>query len=232
MKWKALLLTILMGTLTSVAVVCGQDVSTLSESEQQAMSDTVQYALENNKSNQSADWVNPDTGRSGGVAPMKTFSNAQGQPCREFISTIIIGGQEQQGYGTACRQPDGTWQIVPNEPSVAQAPAPPAERNVYVYNPPPQYYYYPPDFYYPYHIYLSFGYVYRGGYLYRGSYFLDGPAFRDRYPIHIRERIFVMPNDHDRYRRLRGWWKHREDRPKRREWQDRDRGNRRWPGGR
>ncbi|GGK39218.1 glycine zipper 2TM domain-containing protein [Salinarimonas ramus] len=32
--------------------------------------------------------------------------------CREYQHTIYIGGRPQQGYGTACRQPDGSWQIV------------------------------------------------------------------------------------------------------------------------
>ena len=33
--------------------------------------------------------------------------------CREFTKKIIIDGAEQLAYGTACRQPDGTWRIVP-----------------------------------------------------------------------------------------------------------------------
>ena len=29
--------------------------------------------------------------------------------CREYTSTIIVNGQYQQTYGTACLQPDGSW---------------------------------------------------------------------------------------------------------------------------
>ena len=37
--------------------------------------------------------------------------------CREFTQTISIGGKIQQGYGTSCRQPDGSWKIIrPLEP--------------------------------------------------------------------------------------------------------------------
>jgi surface antigen len=241
MKRMALVTMTVMGILACVAVAFGQEGADLSAPEQQAMSDTVQHALENNKTHQSSDWVNPDTGNSGGVTPVRTFTNAEGQPCREFVSTIIIGGEQQQGYGTACRQPDGTWQIVPGDESTAATPPPPAtQTNIYVDNPPPQYYYYPPDFYYPYHIYLSFGYVYRGGYFYRGAYFMNGRNFRHRYPIHIRERVFVTPRDRLRYHRLRGWWEHRRrekvfrgyghrenrwERQERRVWRDRDRGH-------
>lgn len=32
--------------------------------------------------------------------------------CREYQHTVYIGGRPQQAYGTACRQPDGSWQIV------------------------------------------------------------------------------------------------------------------------
>lgn len=32
--------------------------------------------------------------------------------CREFTKEVLIGGQVQQSYGTACMQPDGSWQVV------------------------------------------------------------------------------------------------------------------------
>ena len=32
--------------------------------------------------------------------------------CREFQQTLVVNGQEQPGYGKACRQPDGSWKIV------------------------------------------------------------------------------------------------------------------------
>jgi hypothetical protein len=51
--------------------------------------------------------------------PMQTMPQAQPAPayvgareCREFQQTIVVNGQEQPGYGKACRQPDGTWKIV------------------------------------------------------------------------------------------------------------------------
>ncbi len=31
--------------------------------------------------------------------------------CREFTQTKTIGSETQAGYGTACLQPDGTWEI-------------------------------------------------------------------------------------------------------------------------
>ena len=57
-------------------------------------------------------WNNPDSGHYGTITPTRDGRNAAGGYCREFQQTINIGGQAQQGYGTACQQPDGTWKII------------------------------------------------------------------------------------------------------------------------
>lgn len=64
------------------------------------------------ESNQPAQWSNPDSGNSGTIAPTRTYQTAQGEYCREYQQTVTVGGESQQAYGTACRQPDGTWRIV------------------------------------------------------------------------------------------------------------------------
>lgn len=235
MKPITLVLMGLAGLLSSATLGFGQTAENLSGAEQQAMADTVQYALENNRSNQPSDWVNPDTGNSGGIVPVRTFTDSQGGPCREFVTTIVIGGEQQQGYGTACRQPDGTWELVPTATESTQPPPAVVQAPVYINHPPPYYYYYPADFYYPYRIYLSFGYVYRSGHAFRGVHFLDGPSFRHRHPIHIHHRVYVSPRDLGH----RHWFDHRhrdrnverrtihrtQDRRVDREWRDRDRSN-------
>ena len=55
-------------------------------------------------------WRNPDTGASYSVVPTRTWEY-RGGPCREFTIDALIGGQEERVYGTACRQPDGSWQV-------------------------------------------------------------------------------------------------------------------------
>ena len=40
------------------------------------------------------------------------LDKSAGGPCREFQESVIIDGKTQRAYGTACRQPDGTWKIV------------------------------------------------------------------------------------------------------------------------
>jgi surface antigen len=69
-------------------------------------------ALESVPSGQSVTWHNPDSGHTGTVMPVRTYQTASGQYCREYQQTITIGGEKHQSYGTACRQPDGTWSIV------------------------------------------------------------------------------------------------------------------------
>ena len=66
-------------------------------------------AFEHNRSGVSSTWTNPDTGNSGSVTPTRTYQIANGQYCRQYQQTIVIGGEEHQTYGTACRQADGTW---------------------------------------------------------------------------------------------------------------------------
>ena len=70
----------------------------------------MQRALENNRSGQPAYWQNQQTGDSYTVVPTQNVT-VNGNPyCREYRTTAIIAGKKQQMYGTACRQPDGTWQ--------------------------------------------------------------------------------------------------------------------------
>lgn len=84
----------------------------LDDADKLAAGQTCQQALESGRSGQVAAWRNPDSGNSGTIVPQKAYQNAQGQYCREFQQTIVVGGKPQQGYGTACRQPDGSWQII------------------------------------------------------------------------------------------------------------------------
>ena len=67
--------------------------------------------LENNRTNQASSWHNPDTGYEYTVTPTRTYEVAEG-PCREFTMDAVVGGKVQQVYGTACRQPDGSWKII------------------------------------------------------------------------------------------------------------------------
>jgi len=57
-------------------------------------------------------WNNPQSGNWGTYTPTRDGVGPYGEHCREFQTSIAVSGRIQQGYGTACRQPDGTWRVV------------------------------------------------------------------------------------------------------------------------
>ena len=69
-------------------------------------------ALEYTPSGQATAWRNPDTGHYGNITPIETYETASGAYCREFQHQAQIGGRTRAVYGTACRTPDGEWQVV------------------------------------------------------------------------------------------------------------------------
>lgn len=105
------------GAMTALGVIAGgllgsQIGASLDRADQAALQQTTQNALETAPPNQALPWRNPESGHYGTVVPGKYYQTQSGQYCREFQQTITVGGETQQGYGTACRQPDGTWRIV------------------------------------------------------------------------------------------------------------------------
>lgn len=66
--------------------------------------------LEHVPTGQAVEWVNPDTGRVYQTKPTDTYQGDDGRYCREYQTTVQIGGRAQEAYGTACRQPDGSWE--------------------------------------------------------------------------------------------------------------------------
>ena len=71
----------------------------------------VGQVLEHAGSDQTVGWRNPDSGASYQVTPTNTWEE-EGRYCREYTTTVRIGGEPKQAYGTACRQPDGSWERV------------------------------------------------------------------------------------------------------------------------
>lgn len=67
--------------------------------------------LETAQDNTTTSWNNPNNNEHGTVTVRNT-SVSNGTPCREFTQTIYVGGKAVEGYGTACRQADGSWKII------------------------------------------------------------------------------------------------------------------------
>lgn len=68
-------------------------------------------SLEFAETGQPVVWRNPDAGAQYRVTPVRTYE-ASGTYCREYTTQAQVGGRVQKAYGTACRQPDGSWQII------------------------------------------------------------------------------------------------------------------------
>jgi surface antigen len=57
-------------------------------------------------------WSNPESGNHGEIRPLREGRSNGGRYCREYHNRVVINGQSQQAYGVACRQPDGSWQVI------------------------------------------------------------------------------------------------------------------------
>ena len=68
------------------------------------------HSLETVRTGVPSTWRNPDTGNQYTVVPTRTFDSGTG-PCREYTVDAIVAGKREKIYGTACRQPDGSWRV-------------------------------------------------------------------------------------------------------------------------
>lgn len=77
--------------------------------EQQRRHEAAQVAATGAQMGETIIW--DDDNASGSVQIVRTGTSSMGRQCREFLQTVTIGGRTEQAYGTACRQPDGAWEI-------------------------------------------------------------------------------------------------------------------------
>lgn len=49
----------------------------------------------------------------GAVTAVRDGASSSGRYCREFQQTLTVGGRTENACGTACMQPDGSWEIIP-----------------------------------------------------------------------------------------------------------------------
>lgn len=110
-KGNGQLVGVALGTLIGAGI--GHEIgASLDRADMTYYDNTYQRALETGQPGQTLPWSNPQSGNSGSFTPAGYYQNNTGQYCREFSQTINVGGRTERGYGTACRQPDGSWQIV------------------------------------------------------------------------------------------------------------------------
>lgn len=101
------------GVGTLLGAMIGTEVGkSLDRADYAYMQRTQQYSFERVPSGYATNWRNPDSGHYGAVTPLAAYQTPGGQYCREFHQSVIVGGQHQEAYGTACRMPDGSWRVV------------------------------------------------------------------------------------------------------------------------
>ena len=96
----------------------------------------VSRSLETHPAGQTSTWRNPDTGHDYQVTPVRTYQAAEGRYCREFTTQVAIGNRIEDAYGTACRMPDGSWQIQDQETGRIGSGPPHGSTTVHVINEP------------------------------------------------------------------------------------------------
>jgi surface antigen len=83
----------------------------LDQKDKQLAAENAQRTLETARTGNTTIWHNPDNGHSGTFTPTRTYQTSSGQYCRQYTQSIDIDGEQHQAYGTACREPDGSWKI-------------------------------------------------------------------------------------------------------------------------
>ena len=95
-----------------VGGILGNQIGAALDERDRQMAAAAEYqALEYGQSGQPTPWNNPQTQHRGQIVPGKPYQRGS-QYCRAYTHTIYVGGEPQTARGTACRQPDGTWQTV------------------------------------------------------------------------------------------------------------------------
>src|SRR3546814_4766638 len=103
---KGRLVGVAAGTLLGALV--GSEVGkSLDKADRTYLERSNQRALETAPSGTQVSWRNPDSGNAGTIVPQPAYQANNGQYCREFQQNITVGGDTQQGTGTASRKNDG-----------------------------------------------------------------------------------------------------------------------------
>ncbi len=84
----------------------------LDEVDRREMARATREGLDHAADGEVISWRNPDSGNHGTVTPRAAVRDAERGQCRNYRQTVTVGERTEEATGTACRQPDGSWQIV------------------------------------------------------------------------------------------------------------------------
>lgn len=99
------------GVGTLLGALVGSEIGSSLDKADLAYANNAQTAAYRAPVGETVSWNNPDSGNYGTITPTREGKSTSGRYCREFSQSIYVDGRQQTGYGTACQNPDGTWQI-------------------------------------------------------------------------------------------------------------------------
>ena len=99
------LIAVAAGTLAGV-IIGGEIGRAMDRTDALCLDQSLEYAPDGSR----IIWT--DNERQYAVTPKETYQDREGRYCREYTMDAQVGDQTQQVYGTACRQPDGSWRMV------------------------------------------------------------------------------------------------------------------------
>jgi surface antigen len=97
---------------TLVGAFVGREIGRSLDRQDVARANQAQQRANTAPIGQQISWSNPESGNSGSVTPVREGRDTGNNLCREYRTTVKVGGREEEAWGTACRQADGSWKIV------------------------------------------------------------------------------------------------------------------------
>lgn len=92
-----------------LGAVIGQQVAgAIARSDEVCFTQTFEHAPDR----ETITWHNTRQGAEYQVTPIRTVTTRSGEYCREYQAKASVGGRITDTYGTACRQPDGSWKLI------------------------------------------------------------------------------------------------------------------------
>lgn len=96
---------------TLLGSLVGHDIgATLDRFDQALLQDNLYRSLEYGRAGRIRQWRNPQTGVTGNITVTQAVKHKE-RYCREYQREVQVGGRKHRAYGTACRMPDGSWQL-------------------------------------------------------------------------------------------------------------------------
>ncbi len=98
---------------TIVGALLGSDIGGSMDRADELYAQRAEQQAHNAPVGETISWSNPESGNGGQVvATREGYGASSGRLCREYNHTILIGGEAQTVYGTACREEDGSWTVM------------------------------------------------------------------------------------------------------------------------